>query len=127
MSAQHTPGPLYVGEINHRKQRADIDTATKDERVGYSTWRGLARTYGCEDFPDVGSEIMEANARRIVACWNACLDISTEALEQGVIPEMLQALKSCNEAMGYMSEYDIPITLPRQVSEAIAKAEGSAA
>ena len=127
MSAQHTPGPLYVGEINHRKQRADIDTATKDERVGYSTWRGLARTYGCEDFPSIGSEIMEANARRIVACWNACLSISTEALEQGVLPEMMKALKACNEAMPYMSEYGIPIALPEQVKAVIAKAEGGAA
>lgn len=42
-------------------------------------------------------------------------------------PELLEALKACNEAMNYMSEYDIPITLPGQVKAAIAKAEGGAA
>ena len=36
--------------------------------------------------------------------------------------EMLAALKACNEAMSYMSEYDIPLTLPKQVKAAIEKA-----
>lgn len=36
--------------------------------------------------------------------------------------ELLEALKACDEAMSYMSEYDIPITLPAQVKAAIAKA-----
>ena len=39
--------------------------------------------------------------------------------------EMLTALKQCDEAMSYMSEYDIPITLPATVKSAIAKAEGN--
>ena len=38
--------------------------------------------------------------------------------------ELLEALKACDEAMSYMSEYDIPITLPAQVKAAIAKAIG---
>lgn len=42
-------------------------------------------------------------------------------------PDLLEALKACDEAMSYMSEYDIPITLPAQVKAAIAKAEGGAA
>ncbi|MGB4499625.1 MAG: hypothetical protein WBI40_13135 [Methylococcaceae bacterium] len=37
-------------------------------------------------------------------------------------PELLEALIACDEAMEYMSEYDIPITLPQQVKDAIAKA-----
>ena len=36
--------------------------------------------------------------------------------------EMLFALKACDEAMSYMSEYDIPLTLPGQVRVAIEKA-----
>jgi len=37
-------------------------------------------------------------------------------------PELLDALVACYDAMEYMSEYDIPITLPQQVRGAIAKA-----
>ena len=51
--------------------------------------------------------IDEANARLIAAA-----------------PDLLEALKACDEAMSYMSEYDIPITLPDMVKAAIAKAIG---
>ena len=37
-------------------------------------------------------------------------------------PDLLDALIACDESMEYMSEYDIPITLPQQVKDAIAKA-----
>lgn len=126
MTAQHTPGRMHVGEINHKRQRAEIDSKTPDPRLKYRTWRGLACTYGCEDLPDIGSEIMAANVRRFAACWNACEGISTEELENGAIGAMLNALKACNEAMSYMSEYDIPIALPGTVKEAIARVEGIA-
>jgi len=39
--------------------------------------------------------------------------------------DLLDALIACNDAMEYMSEYDIPITLPQQVKDAIAKATGN--
>ena len=39
-------------------------------------------------------------------------------------PDLLEALKACDEAMSYMSEYDIPITLPDMVKAAITKAIG---
>lgn len=39
-------------------------------------------------------------------------------------PDLLAALQACDEAMEYMSEYDIPITLPEQVKAAIKKATG---
>ena len=70
-----------------------------------------------------GTVITEDDARRIVACWNACAGIGTDALERGVVAEMLQALKDCEEAMDYMSEYEIPIALPGRVKAAIDKAE----
>ena len=41
-------------------------------------------------------------------------------------PDLLEALKACDEAMAYMSEYDIPLTLPDQVKAAISKATGGA-
>jgi hypothetical protein len=39
-------------------------------------------------------------------------------------PDLLDALIACNDAMEYMSEYDIPVYLPQQVKDAIAKATG---
>ena len=37
--------------------------------------------------------------------------------------DMLAALIECDEAMEYMSEYDIPLCLPERVKSAIAKAK----
>ena len=37
-------------------------------------------------------------------------------------PDLLAALIACDEAMEYISEYDIPLTLPKQVKDAIARA-----
>jgi hypothetical protein len=39
-------------------------------------------------------------------------------------PELLEALEACNEAMGYMSDYDIPVNLPAKVAAAIKRARG---
>lgn len=39
-------------------------------------------------------------------------------------PDMLEALMMCDEAMAYISEYDIPLMLPELVKFAIAKARG---
>jgi hypothetical protein len=36
-----------------------------------------------------------ANARRICAAVNACMGIDTEALEQGIVGELLDALQGC--------------------------------
>ena len=37
--------------------------------------------------------------------------------------EMLAVLEECDEAMAYMSEYDIPLCLPDRVKAVIAKAK----
>lgn len=37
--------------------------------------------------------LTEGNARRIVACVNACAGLSTEALETGVLSELLKQLR----------------------------------
>lgn len=39
-------------------------------------------------------EVSYKDARRIIATWNACAGISTEALEQGVIPDAVEALQN---------------------------------
>lgn len=38
-----------------------------------------------------------ANAKRFVACWNACLDIPTKALEAGVVKDLLEACEKLVE------------------------------
>jgi hypothetical protein len=78
----------------------------------------------------------EANARRIVAAVNACAGIPTEALEQGVIAEMLSAL---HDAMDIIQsdytidayEYDpadmrsqIEVRVQAAINKAQANAEG---
>ena len=56
---------------------------------------------------------------------SAWLEVSEEdARLISAAPDLLEALKACDEAMSYMSEYDIPITLPAQVKAAITKAIG---
>lgn len=47
----------------------------------------------------------EANARRIVACLNACEGIPTEALEENMIIEMIAAAK---KVLRYALEVDEP-------------------
>lgn len=39
--------------------------------------------------------------------------------------QLLAVMRECDEAMAYMSEYDIPLTLPDRVKEAIAAAEAA--
>jgi len=62
-----------------------------------------------------GNEVAAANARRIAATWNACEEagLSTEALESGVVREMVEALEallpSIEDAVGeiyYWPEYE---------------------
>lgn len=40
--------------------------------------------------------------------------------------QLLAVMRECDEAMAYMSEYDIPLTLPDRVKEAISAAEAAA-
>ena len=94
MSAKHTPGPWTQGTSANGMTCVWLDALTEPEHE-----MGPSHTW-----IDCGTE---ANARLIAAA-----------------PDLLEALKACDEAMSYMSEYDIPITLPAQVKAAIAKAIG---
>jgi len=55
------------------------------------------------------------------AAWQAAQKAERERAKG-----LVDALMACDEAMGYMSEYDIPLTLPKQVKDAITKYEGEA-
>ena len=53
---------------------------------------------------------------------NRLMRARMERLEGNCL-QMLAVLHDCDEAMVYMSEYDIPLCLPEQVKAAIAKAK----
>ena len=78
--------------------------------------------YGGE-FNHSGNPIAEcykndANTRRIVAAVNACKGISTEALEGGVVNDLLEACKKANTCAS------IPDYVMDLIRAAIAKAKG---
>ena len=72
----------------------------------HDLWAEIRSGYGLSNIM-VADCVNEANARLIAAA-----------------PDLLAALQACDEAMEYMSEYDIPIPLPGQVKAALKKATG---
>lgn len=66
MSAKHTPGLLHVDPKRSLRIATDQDES-------------LAST----GTSDVLRDSWEANARRLVACWNALIDLPQEALDGG--------------------------------------------
>lgn len=81
MSAQHTPGRLIV-------------------RNGYSLYAAdgktpVADTCLTNSVPDND----EANARRLVACWNACEGLPDEFLNSNPIKQLVQSLWDRNSEL----------------------------
>lgn len=67
---QHTPGRLFVTESQEHWGRVNCHiTAEVDQAMIGSIWVN-------------STEQNRADARRLVACWNACEGIQTELLEQ---------------------------------------------
>ena len=81
MTAQHTKGRLKLGRVSHSEQSAEIDAESNTAWMDAYPWEGLAECRGCEENKTRGASVMEANARRLVACWNACEGISTTEVE----------------------------------------------
>ncbi|MFN7131594.1 MAG: hypothetical protein ACK4N5_05890 [Myxococcales bacterium] len=55
--------------------------------------------------------LSDANARRIVAAVNACAGLSTEALEKGVVGEMVKALRCAGEVLASRERSRDPLAL----------------
>ena len=93
-STAHTkPAALHTPEPWHYETDYSITTIFAPDPTGQNP----CGTYVAEiDGQDVGRfatrEQHEANGRRIVAAVNACRGISTEALQQGVVCELVEAL-----------------------------------
>ena len=134
MSAEHIQGRLEYGE--------DCDSEWWIARVGST--EQIAYTV------PVRPGVARANARRLVACWNALQDFSTEALEHRSHllkaeddqiamlttqrDELLEALKKTAEHIEAMMAHIKPLRFKqhcwqqaRNARAAIAKAEGGAA
>lgn len=93
-------------QINKKQHYAERDIMALDEAGGYYIRHVSAMT---------GEKLHSKS------------DIAAElAYRDMLIDNMLAALEECNEAMAYMSEYDIPLCLPDRVKAAIAKAKGEA-
>lgn len=74
MSGQHTPGVLGTDCHEHDEPYQNISLVIGTRTVA---------TICIDDAPvhDFNAE-QQANARRLVACWNACDGVPTDALEQ---------------------------------------------
>ena len=89
MSAKHTPGRLSVDEYPVTLANGDLAHAKLSIVAPSKDPRYLHFSIGMVNFSaeftglypsDV--EEAEANARRLVACWNACEGIATDELEE---------------------------------------------
>ena len=89
---KHTPGPLWFHPEEDDARGTDCGGfyAGVDGDFAKSKtvcWFGDSETYynTCGDAPEIN------DARRICAAWNACEGITTEALEDGAVRDMMEA------------------------------------
>lgn len=100
---RHTPEPWYVGET----EDGDAEQVSPGHWVGGYNGRRVfdpecpiwAPPPPEEDGPDaeiyqVASHVDEADARRIVACVNACMDIPNESLTSGAILDLIASARN---------------------------------
>jgi len=123
MAETYTPGRLHVGPPGRFSMSLNAENG-----------HGICEIMHCADDPGFANKELvidpNANARRLVACWNACLDIPTEALEAGVVKDLLEACKAVYDALdtGYIAQHSVRADrrrekLVKQLAAAIAKAE----
>lgn len=74
---KHTPEPWHIEKTVHAKDADGGYETWISAEWGINEWHGLAFTFGDEDSEDQAI----ANARRIVACVNACAGIEQKILE----------------------------------------------
>ena len=79
----HTPEPWIIHSI--------VDPVSKKTRIDEIMTNDKRRIAEFDFLDDPGVEA--ANVRRAVACVNACAGIGTEALEQGAVAELVNALE----------------------------------
>lgn len=125
----------------------------ENDRTGFGVKmpRKKKTRFGAEPYAVIGGfepddrDEMIANARRIVACVNACAGISQETLAtvgkwseagQATLRELyalreqrdqlLAVLTELQECSAYWSEYDVPLGIVGRIDAAIASVKGGA-
>lgn len=95
--SKHTSGPWAVepdATYSHRKRCEDWRNIRAGRHYVVSVDRFDTYPAGCDEREThCGVLIAEADARRIVACVNACVGISTETMESGVLDEIRRELR----------------------------------
>lgn len=103
--SNNTPGRLTTDEAEHDEPYQNIKIKAGEHRTVATVW--------IDDAPlhDFNAE-QRANARRLVACWNACEGVDTQTLEQHPAPfsalraerdELLAALREIEKLPGVSS------------------------
>lgn len=83
--------------IDHTKGLLEIDPICSDGLVAGSR-SALEPQDSVATCGGQSTETNVANAARIRACWNACLDIPTESLALGVVARLVAACRKTVEA-----------------------------
>lgn len=108
MTQEHTPEPWKIGAY------------------GMVVARGEHGGIVIADVPRTdGDPAAEANARRIVACVNAFAGISTEAIEGGVIAELVSCVRDCADVLGPLAKEPNVNPWLAQANALLAKLEAS--
>lgn len=115
-AAKHTPGLL----VRDARGYPNADIVSASGRPVAVTWGVYAKTPKTAAAYQARTEEARANADRLVAAWNACDGISTEALADGAVAGLLAALQEAvrSEIKGR--------TLLAKCEAAIAKVTGAA-
>lgn len=97
MSAKHTQGPLVLG------QYGAIRGGPMVRFINGIAQEQLAMTTGTS-WMEPGEHL--ANARRLVACWNACEGLHTESLERGapLADQIVDALNQRDELLAQRNQ-----------------------
>ena len=89
--SKHTPGRLFlselpVGERDGKMAYAKLEIVAPSQDPRYLVFSVARIEFSYEQkhkgFISTSKEEAEANARRLVACWNACEGIATDELEE---------------------------------------------
>ena len=116
---KHTPGLL------HRPPHSRRSREPSNFNVASISGRSVCSTGGCSDNNPETYDENKGNARRICAAWNACEGIPTEALEAGVVKDMLEALLECRaELEAYEADASGEGDNDPKLNDIIAKATG---
>ena len=125
---EHTQGPWTVERTDPSSfragDRAKVRIVAPSGRVCIVSRIASEKCGSSEQIERPLAEV-DANARRIVACVNACQGISTESLEGGVVKELVEAVRiAANDFHNFDDEMLCTEEKPCTYCRVLAKATG---